>query len=224
MKKTVCMAIVLLLFVSLLLPALAAENFVPSIEYKDGPEIKDSTLDGEDIAKCLVVTSILKTREKSTDIYQQDRDLLLGVYEALCDGSMKLPLEADYVIRELVDVSFRKTPCIQGEHAHKEKLAEEKVTVTVKFDLGIQPEDKLFVLAYVDGKWEQIEGVTNNGDGTVVCVFEDICPVAFCLEKKGGPSQTGDMAGQNLLLWFILMIASMAAVVTMLAKHRKFVG
>lgn len=224
MKKVICLAVCLLLSMVMLLPALAAENFVPSIEYKDGPEIKDSTLDGEDISKCLVVTSILMAREKTTDIYQQDRDVLLGVYEALCDGSMKLPLEKDYVIRELVDVSFRKTPCIQGEHSHKEKLEEENVTVTVKFDLGIRPEDKLFVLAYVNGKWEPIESVTNNGDGTLTCVFEDICPVVFCLEKSGGPSQTGDMAGQNLLLWFILMIVSMAAVVTMLAKHRKLVG
>ena len=188
MKKWICFALVLLLCMTLLLPAMAAENFVPSIEYKDGPEIEDAVMDGEDMAQCLVVTSILKAREKSTDIYQQDRDILLGVYDALCDGGMKLPLEESYVIRELVDVSFRKTPCIQGEHAHKEKLAEEKVTLSVKFDLGIKKDDKLFVLVYIDGKWVAIdysrsrawinlkaEGISGGKSHDIEIVVKDGC-------------------------------------------------
>lgn len=225
MRRIVCLSIALLVCFSLACPALAAEDpFVPSISYKDGPELEDALLDGEDVGGCLVVTSILGAKNKSTDIYQEDRDLLLEVYEKLSDGSMKLPLENDeYVIRELVDVSFQKTACVEAAHGHKEALAQAGTTVTVTFDLGVSKNTEVVVMAFVDGEWAPIESVKNNGDGSVTGVFEDICPVAFCVEEAADTAapRTGDEIGRQLPLWIALMAASLAAIVILLIIHRK---
>lgn len=225
-KKVICLILAVLLLVALAFPAFAAENtFVPSITYKDGPEIEDAEMNGEDVDGCLVVTSIMDAKNKSTDISQDDRDLLLDVYGQLDEGTMKLPLEGEnYVIRELVDVSFEKSGCVGVSHDHKAWLAEEGNTITIDFDLGVKASTDVEVLVYVDGQWTPVESVVNNGDGTVTCVFEDICPVAFCVERgaEDNPPQTGDTMGENLILWIVLLVGSLAAIVVLLVNRRKF--
>lgn len=236
MKRLISILIVITFCLILACPAFAADDtFVPSISYKDGPEIIDGEMDGEDIKSCLIVTSIKGAIEKSTDIYQYDRDLLLSVYEQLENGTMTLPLDGPgtmartggvtkkyYVVRELVDVSFKKTPCREGEHVHKEWLGEEETTISITFDLGVSAETNVMVLTYIDGQWEFIESVTNNGDGTLTCVFEDICPVAFCVEKSSrDPSETGDIDREKLILWFVLMAVSTAAILILAVSRRK---
>lgn len=236
MKKLICIVVVLAFCLALACPAIAADDtFVPSISYKDGPEIIEGEMDEEDVGPCLVVTSIKGAVEKTTDIYQSDRDLLLSVYEQLDNGTMTLPLEGTgsmartggttkkyYVIRELVDVSFMKTTCQEAEHGHKQWLAQDNTTITIKFDLGVKADTNVLVLTYIDGKWDFIESVTNNGDGTLTCVFEDICPVAFCVETESkDPSQTGDIDREKLILWFVLMAVSTAAIVVLAVNRRK---
>lgn len=233
MKKAICAIAVLTICLTLMCPAFAAEDtFVPSISYKDGPEIIEVE---EFPIEHLVITSIKAAREKTTDIYQEDRDLLLSVYQQLDEGTMKLPLEGVgsmartggitkkyYVIRELVDVSFT-TACRESGDGHKETLAQDGVTITIKFDLGVDADTEVLVLTYIDGEWDFIESVTNNGDGTLTCVFEDICPVVFCVETESKDNtQTGDTARESLILWITLMIVSTAALVVMVAKRRKF--
>lgn len=182
MKKLITLAVVLVLCMAVVLPA-AAAGFVPSITYKGSPDVEEGVMDEKDVSNCVVVTSIQQAREKSTDITQEERDLLLEVYEKLNDGSMTLPIDGEYVIRELVDVSFEHDDCRQKEdHDNKPaKLKEEKVTLTLDFELGVEKDAKLAVMTYIEGQWTDIEGVENNGDGTVTCVFEDICPVAFAV-------------------------------------------
>ena len=57
-------------------------------------------------------------------------------------------------------------------------------------------------------------------------VFEEICPVAFCveIEKADGPAQTGDMLGQELLLWVVLMALSLLGILALLVMRKKLVG
>lgn len=217
MKKFICL-LAAIAVIACMTTAVFADtgSFVPSITYKDGPDIESAVLEGEDVSACLIVTSITGAREQSTDITQAARDLLLQVYEDLSSGDMKLPIENDYVIRELVDVSFRLTTCEQAGHGHMQWLDQENTSVTVRFDLGVDADATVTVMTYRDGVWEPIESVTNLGDGTVVCVFEHLCPVAFCVETEktsGGdtPSPTGDGIG----LWVALMAVSAAAVVTL---------
>jgi cytochrome c-type biogenesis protein CcmH/NrfF len=224
MKKIIALILALVLILAVAAPAFAAGTFVPSISYKDGPEIEDAEMNGENVGDCIVITSIQQAKDKSTDIYQEDRDLLLEVYEKLNSGEMKLPIEEDHVIRELLDVSFKVNPCVENdEHIHREELLKSGVTMVITFDLGVAKDANVIVMSYYEGAWERIASVTNNGDGTVTCVFEHFCPVAFAVEeeKVDGPAQTGDILGQNLMLWIVLMVVSMAAIVALNGYRRK---
>ncbi|MBR4077437.1 MAG: hypothetical protein IKK17_02405 [Oscillospiraceae bacterium] len=223
MKRLFCLLMVLVIAMSLAVPAAAADTFVPSITYKDGPDINTATMDGGDVKGCLVVTSISKAKNKSTDITQDDRDLLLDVYTKLNSGEMKLPIENDkYVIRELVDVSFMYNNC-RTPHEHEEWLKKDNTTVTIDFKLGVKSSADVLVLVYVDNKWVPAEKVTNRGNGNVTVVFEEICPVAFCVDTDSQvtPPKTGDTAGQRIFLWGSVMAGSVAALLILLVVFKR---
>lgn len=223
MRRMICLLGVLLVCATLVCPALAADTFVPSISYKDGPDVDGATMGNASVGDCVVVTSVAQAEDKSTDITQDARDLLLDVYKKLSDGSMKPPVEG-YVIRELVDVSFKQSACVENDaHNHAEELAKDGTTIKVTFDLGVAKSTKVAVKTYTNGAWEDVVAVTNNGDGTVTVEFEHFCPVAFCVEQDAEvpPSQTGDEAGQNMFLWIALMVVSLAAVVVLVILGRK---
>lgn len=211
-------------------------EFVPSITYKDGLTITkvetNMVIDGKDwsegIKECVEITSIAQAKEKSTDISQDDRDFLLEVYEDLANGDMLLPLPGDYVIRDLVDISFKYENCTcDEEHGHKDEcLAGDGVTLTITFDMGVAPDAKVIVMTYIDNSWKDIKSVVNNGDGTVTCVFEDICPVAFVVDDnvvKTTPF-TGDTAGQQLPLYAGTAAASAAGIALLMVLKRKLVA
>lgn len=224
MRKVTCLAAALLVLVSLVLPAMAAQStFVPSIGYKDGPEVEDAILNGEDVGDCIVVSSIKECQEKTTDIHQDDRDLLLDVYEQLRDGTMTLPLDDDYVIRELVDVSFREQKCVDPDHGHEEWLKQENTTIEITFDPGIPRNIEVVVLVFINGEWKPIEDVRINDDGSVICEFEDICPVVFCVDPDSGidPPKTGDHMSTGLLLWCLILALSLAAMACLLKFRRR---
>lgn len=223
MKKLICLIAVLAIAFTLCVPAFAAEGeFVPSISYKDGPEIIVATMDGADVANCLVVTSLKAAAEKTTDISQAARDLLLEVYGKLATGDMEFPLEEDYTIRELVDLSWKETACVGNPHTHPADLEQEGTSVTVSVKLGTGSLDELQVLAYRDGQWCEVESVKIDEDGNVTCVFEHFCPVAFCVKNENNIEPTGDISANSLLLWFVLLTVSAAAVVVMSVNRRKF--
>lgn len=219
MKKTMIFLTVLMLLTAMILPVSAARaEYVPSVTYKDGPDIVDADLGGSDVGDCLEVTSILEAKQKTTDILQEDRDLLLDVFKEISNGSMELPLEDDYVILELVDVSFTASDCVPN-HTHKEDLAKEGTTIEVDFTLDVDPGVKVVTLVYLNGEWVPVETV-NNGDGTVTCVFEDICPVAFAVPEgtRTEPPRTGDTS--NIGLWLAMMLLAMAGIVVTALVYR----
>lgn len=226
MNRILCVLAALLLCAMMVCPAMAAtDSFVPSIGYKDGPDITDTEMNGEDVGNCLIVSSIKQAEEKTTDIYQEDRDLLLEVYEKLTNGTMKLPVDSDnYVIRELVDVSFAKTGCVEPQHGHKEWLAKKGNTIKVTFDLGVTKDTKVLVMIYQNGKWVAAESVVNNKNGTVTVVMEDICPVAFVVDMDEGqePPKTGDEAGNELIVWIIALAVSLIALIVLVIRRRRF--
>ena len=224
MKKVLCAIVILAISFALLCPAFAAENtFVPSISYKDGPDILKGEMLEVDVADCLVVTSLKAASEKTTDLSQEARDLLLSVYDKLDSGEMKIPMEEGYIVRELVDVSWKCEACVNNElHKHEEELEKEGVTITIDLDVGLRADDSLAVFAYRNGEWAEIEWFANNGDGTITCVFEHFCPVAFCVKTNQNNDQTGDIAAQSLLLWIVLMVVSAATIVTLTYNRRKY--
>lgn len=159
-------------------------SFVPSVTYKGGPLVVTATMNGNDVMACLVVTNVQQAKNMETDISEEDAKFLVDVYEKLLDGTMVLPIDGDYVIREFVNVDFAYHDCILREdHNRKdESLSEKDVILTVKFDLSIDASQKFMVMAYVNGEWVDIPA-TNDGNGHVVCEFEEICPVAFVILK-----------------------------------------
>lgn len=222
MKKGIVFIALLAICLSLICPVFAAEDtFVPSISYKDGPEIIDAELEQDEVEACLVITSLKGAAEKSTDISQETRDLLLEAYEKLNSGEVKLPGSEGFVIRELVDVSWKQIACVEEKHTHEEDLEKENVTVTIDLEMGLDANTDILVYAYHDGQWELIESAKNNGDGTVTCVFEHFCPVAFAVREQTGGSDTGDTARGSLILWGVLMAVSLMAIVVLAISRKK---
>lgn len=229
MRRVLCFLSALLICISLACPALAATGtFVPSISYKDHPGVSDSELcdpEGnktEDIpGECLIITSVQEAQNGTeTGISEEDREILLDVYEQLEDGSMKLPYEKDadkMVIRDLLDASM------YCDHPHNTELDKPGVCIKLTFDLGVAPGTEVIIMAYVDGEWITAESVVNNGDGTVTCILEDICPIAFSVRTGTYDSapKTGDSLGQNLTLWITIMVVSLAAIVVLVIVYFK---
>ena len=228
MKKLISLMVALLVCLSLVVPAAAVENeFVPSISYKGSFVVISAETDGEDVSDCVVITSIKDAKDKKTDISQDDRDLLLEIYDKLSNGEMPLPLDGDYVIRELVDISFKYDDCREDEtHPDKDGMLKKPgVTLTVTADLDIGGAADLKVFSYVNGEWVPAKVVKINGDGTVTLELEDICPVVFCVDKgySAGLPDTGDVFGRNLTMWIVLLAVFAAAIVVLLINRRKFV-
>lgn len=226
MKKLVCLVAALALCAAVCCPVFAqGSTFVPSISYKDGPSLSGAELNGEPLDGCLVITSVAAAQQGTTDVAQTARDKLLTVYQQLSDGTMQLPgADGTLVIRELVDLSFAQTGCIGAAHAHPEELAKDGTTAAVRFDLDLSALTEVTVFCYRDGVWSQVSEVVNNGDGTVTCVLEDTGVLAFCVEAgaETPAPQTGDAFSGEAVIWGVLTVASLAAVVLLVAKRRSF--
>ncbi len=233
MKRVFACIAMLAVLVSLCVPAFAAEaDFTPSVSNKPAPEIvpgKDDAgneyvavirdKDGKVIdyvdEGCLVVTPVADV-DKSEDIPDDARDLLKKVHDELTDGSMKMPYDKfgdelkdkKMVIRDLFDASL---VCQE----HPPVLAEEGNTMDVTFDLGINKGVDVYVMAYVNGEWNPIVAAVNNGDGTVTCTFEEICPIAISVVEGDltPPTVTGDLAVDAK--WFIIGGIALAAIVAL---------
>lgn len=222
MKRLIGLLFALALCLSLAVTAFADDIFVPSIGYKDGPVIVEATMNEGNVKPCLVVTSIKSAQEKRTDISQAERDLLLDVYAQLENGTMVLPLgDVHYVVRDLVDVSFTASGCVGAGHGHQQWLAKEDNTATIKFDLGIDENTVVTVLAYVDGQWIFADSSVNNGDGTLTVVLEDICPVAFVLaDGEVVPPVEEECC---IWCWIIILLVLLAVLIFFLIlwKRRK---
>lgn len=258
MRRVISLVLALMICMSLAVPAFAA-TFTPSAENKGAPdivEIKDqnnkpaagkltgAVEDGKEYVyekECLVVTSI-KDAKTSSMIPDASEKALLDVYNGLKDGSLKIPYEkldsakADkLVVRDLFDISMI---CVGATVDHHEMLEDEDVSLEVNFKLGIGAKAKVYVMVYKNNEWQKIEKVTNNGDGTITCVFEHLCPVAIIVEaaeSAGGNMttgtasyssysnnpKTGDVFGQQMALWIGVMVVSVAALAAVVMVNRK---
>ena len=246
MKKFLAIAFAMLVLITLAVPAFAAEeDFVPSISYKEAPEANKVVINRnesendkpdqggeEDVSEVIVFTSILQAQNQTTDITQEERDALLDLYEEMKTDEVTLPLlESGYVVRELFDISWSYTEAAANGHEMEEWLSQPGNTVTITLYTGVPAGVDVVVTVYVDGHWKEVPQVSQaaravqDSSGTVTCVFEEIGPVAICVQDGADipPAQTGDLMGRFMWLWMLLLIASVGALIVLVRNRRKFV-
>jgi hypothetical protein len=239
MKKMISLLVVLMLCAALLVPAYAANEFKPSVEFKPAPEIvpvldyagnpalamlvdEDGTIVDYiyEHDYCLIVTPVARAEEDPI-IPESAKNTLLDVYAKLTAGSMTLPYEkfnaglvsSNMVIRDLFDVSILCTK-------HNELLALENIDLVITFRLGVDADKTVYSMTYKNDEWNPIVSSDNNGDGTVTCRFEHLCPVSFSVDgEQKPPVETGDPAGEQLNLWFVLCGVAVLGVVVLTAFY-----
>ena len=212
MKKFISALLVLMLCVAMPLSTFAsADEFVPSVTYKDAPEISSATMDGVDISASVAITSLLDAQDGNGAASDEAIQLLLNIYEQLTDGTMDMPVEGDFVVRDLFDISLTDPALI-------EKMADVGY-VDIVFDLGDYDLSKLAVMNYHDEQWHQVE-VIDNGDGTITCRFTHFSPVAF-LELEEGAKVDISAPGKNLGLWIGICVVAAAAIIAVVVIYRR---
>lgn len=219
MKRMFAIITVALMCVSLMVPAMAAQEFMPSVTNKPAPEVmvarildKDGSVIEEVGNECLIITPVSEV-ETSTEIPEASRVVLRDVYQKLTDGSMTIPYEkhndnldpSKMVIRDLFDATFVCTEC-------PELLEPEGVVLEIVFDLNVAPGVNVYAMTYKNDQWDPIVSCVNNGDGTVTATFEKLCPVEFSINTDTTPpSGTGDV--NPFSVWGVIAIVSLAAIV-----------
>ena len=221
MKRMFAIITVVMMCVSLMVPAMAAQEFMPSVTNKPAPEVlvarivdEDGNIIKEVGGECLIITPVSEANT-STEIPAASREVLLDVYGKLLDGSMTIPYEkhndnldpSKMVIRDLFDATFVCTEC-------PEMLEPEGVVLEIVFDLNVAPGVNVYAMTYKNDQWDPIVSCVNNGDGTVTATFEKLCPVEFSINTDTTPpSGTGDV--NPFSVWGLIAIVSLAAIVVL---------
>lgn len=249
MKKMITGLLTMVMCLAMICPVFAAD-FVESITYKPAPEVvttpdengkkvigyirdKDGNILSTEHEDCILITPVSEA-ESLGEISHEAMTLLLDTYEEFASGKKKLSeVEGlnelaekvlgegkngdDFVIRDFFDITAL---CDNFELLHKDGN-----TIDLTFDLGIGADTYMAAMVYVNGEWVLLKNVVNNGDGTVTCTFEDICPVAFLVpgsevEAEGAPT-TGDVNGSRIVIWSSAAIVSLLAIVAVTVIYRR---
>lgn len=245
MKRVVCLLIVLMLCISLALPAYAAEDsFVPSITYKPTPELvpvidenqeehvgiivrnENGEILGYVDEGCLLITPVADIWDETKNVPTVIKELLQKVYDGLNSGEIEVPYDkheadldpANMVVRDLFDARFICEEC--------EKLLEpEGAVLELTFDLGVVADAEIYVQTYDEetGEWTPVVKTVNNGDGTVTCTFEHLCAIEFSMVMAGTSAPVEDAPRGNILPWIIaiLVCAAVIVVAVVYAKKKK---
>lgn len=206
MKKFISILLAMVTLLSFSFSVMAADSdFVPSITNKGAPEFAvtidedgkevigylrqdDGTVIAIEYKDHVVITSV-SDADSSDDIPEDAKKILKDVYEDLCKDDTKLSdlcpdlndlvssklgdnkTADDLVIRDLFDITALCDDL-------KTKLPIDGIVVDFIFKVALDSDAFIAAMVYVDGTWKLVPTV-NNGDGTITCTFEDICPVAF---------------------------------------------
>lgn len=224
MKKLIALLIAIAICSVVVLPV-AAEDFVPSISYKDhpelvgDPEITPSTSEGKELD--ILITPVSDAIDTEADDRNEVEQELAELYKDLVDGDESIPFPDDknFVIRDLIDVSI----IYKNDDPNADPVFYDgDVDLTLTFDLNVKPDTEVLVYIY-DGEWKLIDNVVNNGDGTVTIELDKTGILAFCVEDETvkPPSPTFDKMNTELTGWILLMIISSCAAIALLAMRRK---
>lgn len=262
MKKLLSLIMVITVMLACTVSAMATEvDFVPSISNKGAPELVVTydengkmvigvLFDGRggvisnEYEDCLIITSV-NDAKTSMKIPEDAKKELLKVFEELnaenaklseicpeLNGIVKEQLGDDWtaddlVVRDLFDITGL---CDELNV----ELPKDGNTLELKFDLSLPKDAFITAVVYVDGEWQPIVETKNNGDGTITCVFEEICPVAFLTTGSGTATNdpeidtnvnpdsvvTGDTANR-IILWSVVILVSLSVMAAMIIYNRK---
>lgn len=219
MKKTVSVILAIMMVFALSLTAFAArDNFTPSVEAKGAPVIVPQEFNGklydafvlenDEIIKGLhvvdkenpfgeiIVTaySDIETADPRVNVvyFEQSYQEVLSA-EQIKELNEAIP--EGMVVRDFFDVTLVGT---------YENIFDEGKSLMVTFDTGIEAGANIKVLTRCSDEtgWQFVNKVTNNGDGTVTIIFDELCPVIFLVDKDGVVTspQTSDM--NVTAIWF----------------------
>ena len=209
MKKVLCSLLALVVLAAMALPVLAAgDDFVPSITYKDAPEIVVTEDElGNEIAAVvrdeageivdyvytteLVSSSVAKAEESET-LTSDEKALLKDVYNKITSGEMKLPYEKvesvkeqTMVIRDLIYLTVRDvSPLSAADILEVTPLANEKTRWEISFNMGVEADTEVVAMTYNNNEWTPAHKVVNNGDGTVTCTLDSLGVLALSVPAE----------------------------------------
>ena len=244
MKRVIGLVVAFLICFSLACPVFAAE-FVPSITYKPEPEMETFVdedgneflgsifnAEGELLDRiqviCLKATPISHVWNEDIEVAKEIERVLKKTYEGLSNGTRVIPYaelreelsQKHMVIRDLCDVRW---DCEE----HPKMVAPDGVMFEVNFNLGVAPDLEVYAFSYNEetDEWEAIVDTINNGDGTITCIFEHLCVVAFSVPVEDGAVEvmaTENVEAPNVMPWIVILVVAAAALVGILvAKHKK---
>ena len=200
MKKIISLVLAMIMVFAMGATAFAA-TVAPSVEDPFGVINARILKDGKFVEgivfgpSCLIVTHISEINEAHPAVTEEAK-FLGEVYKKLLSGEMKIPYEKagfnseNMVLIDLYDATFL---CQE----HPDKLAPEGVVIEITFKVNVNPGEKVCVMTYKNNQWIPAESVKNNGNGTVTCVFENLCPIAFAVETGEGTGSSVIEANPN---------------------------
>lgn len=140
----------------------------------------------------LVVTAVSQVQadDSSLVISEEAAEILKEAYEQLNDEDFRLAEKIPEQIEQLKDMGldeenvnaavvtalFDVTVLTEELETY---LAEEGHTVDLTFKADVPAGHTVVVMVYKESKWQLIENVAVNGDGTITCTFAHFCPVAI---------------------------------------------
>ena len=232
MKKFLVLLMVLTIILSTAAAVFAAE-FVPSVSFMSYPwlltldedengnkiigyvEDAEGNVVSTEYHGCILITPVLDAKKGESYLSKEAEKLLVDTYETLTAEDAKLSVlipelndiakealgaEAtadDLVIRELFDITAVCEDLIKH-------LEVEGNTITLTFKIVVPQEAYFNIMTLNDGKWELVEDVKNNLDGTVSIKFSQFCPVLFV---TGLPLDSVAPAQNFGLYWLIGLCA-----------------
>ncbi len=247
MKKVIAIILAVIFVLSVGTTAFAAQ-IIPSVEEKDAPTVVAPTDKTQaDTAAVIVDTDYKVIKEvpgtklivtgvahvdTSKEIPVEAKEDLKAAYTQLSNPKNKLskiiPAMNDVVkkalgndknadnliVRDLFDVS------LVCEESNK-LLLDEEHRLVVTFNIGVKKDQFVTAMKFntTTDAWETIYKVTNNGDGTVTCEFDHLCPIAFLVEG-GNAAQTGDNS-VSLYVWIAIAAAAAGAMVVLFVIKNK---
>lgn len=209
MKKLALLLVVVMMFVTLAIPASAAVDFVNSVEQKPAPTVETMTDDngnqvsaiirdanGNQVAGIdasqLIVTPISALAQAA----EQISEMLSNAFEQIQQAETIADLVPDVDLAGILqqmgstanveDLVVRDLFDVSLDGDAAEYLAQEGNTITIRFSLNLAPTATLLVLHNYEGSnWEVISNdrVVRNADGSVDVTFDSLSPIAFVVDK-----------------------------------------